>query len=148
MNKIRSSEELTCDTYNDDPTRVRRVARLLPGRTAFEDAAALLKIMADPTRACILVALSHEHLCVCELSTLLGMSTPAVSYHLKLLSLAGLIYAQKEGKFACYRLRDERVAGIISTLLHALVRAQPGTTNHPSDPRALYANAQTDQVAI
>ncbi|MGC8667562.1 MAG: ArsR/SmtB family transcription factor [Chthonomonadales bacterium] len=109
--------DLTCDTYNDDPTRVRRVAALLPPRETFYEMASLLKVLADPARATILAALAHEHLCVCELSALLGMSTPAVSYHLKMLAVAGLVRARKEGKFACYHLRDERVAKILGALL-------------------------------
>ena len=70
----RNIEELTCDAYNDDPTRVRRVARVMPSANAFERASVLLKAVADPVRARILYALMQEPLCVCELATLLEMS--------------------------------------------------------------------------
>jgi ArsR family transcriptional regulator len=113
----RNIEEITCDAYNDDPTRVRRVARVMPDDVAFETAIGLLKAMADPVRGRILFALTVEPLCVCELATLLAMSMPAVSHHLKVLSLSGLLKVRKEGKFACYYFTNERAAETLTALL-------------------------------
>jgi DNA-binding transcriptional ArsR family regulator len=113
----RNVEELTCDAYNDDPSRVRRVARVMPPDAAFETASAFLKAMADPVRARILFALTVEPLCVCELATLLAMSMPAVSHHLKVLTLTGLLKARKVGKFACYRVTDDRVTQTLTALV-------------------------------
>lgn len=113
----RNIEALTCDAYNDDPTRVRRVARVMPPDDAFERASVLLKAIADPVRARILFALTVEPLCVCELATLLAMSMPAVSHHLKVLTLSGLLKARKEGKFACYYITNERVTETLTALL-------------------------------
>src|SRR5882724_4159777 len=116
----RNIEELTCDAYNDDPTRVRRVARVMPSDDVFEQAAILLKALADPVRAKILFAITQEPLCVCELSVLLDMSMPAVSHHLKTLTMSGLLRVKKEGKFACYYLREDRRTGLVDTLLQSL----------------------------
>ncbi|HLK55187.1 MAG TPA: metalloregulator ArsR/SmtB family transcription factor [Chthonomonadaceae bacterium] len=113
----RNLEELTCDAYNDDPTRVRRVARIMPPDETFEQASVTLKAMADPVRARILFALTVEPLCVCELATLLDMSMPAVSHHLKVLTLSGLLKVKKEGKFACYLFQNELVKEILAALL-------------------------------
>ena len=112
----RNIEGLTCDAYNDDPTRVRRVARAMPSEETFERASVTLKAVADPIRARILYALTVERLCVCELATLLDMSMPAVSHHLKVLTLSGVLKAKKEGKFACYFIHDERVKEILAAL--------------------------------
>lgn len=111
---------LRCDAYNDDPLRVARVWSQMPVPDAFEAAAANLKVIADPIRARILFALTKERLCVCELSTLLGLSMPAVSHHLRLLSVAKLISARKVGKFACYELRDEALNGLVGALITSL----------------------------
>ena len=118
----RDLDQLTCDAYNDDPTRVRRVARLMPSDDAFDRATVMLKAMADPVRARILYALTQEALCVCELSVLLDMSMPAVSHHLKLLTTAGLLRVRKEGKFACYYFRDEHKGAMLGALLADLSR--------------------------
>lgn len=122
----RNIEELTCDAYNDDPTRVRRVARQMPSDDAFDRATILLKAMADPVRARILYALTHEPLCVCELSVLLNMSMPAVSHHLKILTASGLLKVRKEGKFACYYLCDEHLDGTLGALFNDLTRSKEG----------------------
>lgn len=119
----RDLDQLTCDAYNDDPIRVRRVAKLMPKDDAFDRATVMLKAMADPVRARILYALTQEALCVCELSVLLDMSMPAVSHHLKLLTTAGLLTVRKEGKFACYYFRDEHKGAMLGALLADLSRA-------------------------
>jgi DNA-binding transcriptional ArsR family regulator len=122
----RNLDQLTCDAYNDDPTRVRRVARLMPPDDTFDRATIILKAMADPVRARILYALTQEALCVCELATLLDMSLPAVSHHLKLLTTAGMLRVRKQGKFACYYLRDEHQGTMLGALLAELTQPQGG----------------------
>ena len=109
--------ELTCDAYNDDPNRVGRVFERMPGDAAFSRVSAVLRAMADPVRARILYALTIEPLCVCELSRLLEMSMPAVSHHLRILTMSGLLTVRKEGKFACYYLQDKRLTRSLRELL-------------------------------
>lgn len=104
----RRIDELSCECYNDDPTRVRRVAKKMPQEDSFDRVIVLTKAIADPVRLRILYALAIESLCVCELSRLLDMSLPAISHHLKVLTLSGLLKVRKEGKLACYYFRDER----------------------------------------
>lgn len=118
----RNTETLTCDAYNDDPTRVRRVARVMPPDAAFDTACVLLKAIADPVRARILFALTVEALCVCELATLLTMSMPAVSHHLKVLTLSGLLQVQKKGKFACYHFKDAHLSNTLTLLISDLAQ--------------------------
>ncbi|CEK20404.1 ArsR/SmtB family transcription factor [Chthonomonas calidirosea] len=116
----RSLEEISCEVYNSDPTRVRRVAKVMPSEETSDEAARQLKAVADPVRLRILCALSKEPLCVCELSVLLNMSMPAVSHHLRILLSAGLLKVRKEGKFACYHLRDSHFA---RTTLQPILRS-------------------------
>jgi len=120
MRHKRPIEEIVCDAYNEDPTRVQRVARKMPSDEVFENSSMLLKAMADPARLRILYALTQQPLCVCELSTLLDSSPPAISYHLRILSLSGLVKARKEGKFACYYLRNKLLENTIRLLVEEL----------------------------
>ncbi len=126
MNRKRPVEEIVCDAYNEDPMRVQRVARKMPLDEAFENSSMLLKAMADPMRLRILYALTQQPLCVCELATLLDGSPPAISYHLRILTLAGLVKARKEGKFACYYLRNKSLANTIRLLVEELSRFAGG----------------------
>lgn len=118
----RRVKEITCDAYNDDPKRVGRVFERMPSDAAFNQAALVLRAMAEPVRARILYALTVEPLCVCELSRLLEMSMPAVSHHLRILTMSGFLTARKEGKFACYYLQDERLTGTLWALLRDLAK--------------------------
>lgn len=98
-------DAVRCDAYNDDPLRVSRVwARMHEGQHQRKLQAALYSALAHDARLAVLEALSIEPLCVCELSTLLDMSAPAVMHHLRQLAKVGLIEVEKKGKFAEYRL--------------------------------------------
>lgn len=114
------AKEVTCDAYNDDPKRVGRVFDRMPSDRAFDQMALVLRAMAEPVRARILYALTIEPLCVCEISRLLEMSMPAVSHHLRILTMSGLVTVRKEGKFACYYLHDERLTGTLRALVKDL----------------------------
>ena len=113
-------KEITCDAYNDDPQRVGRVFERMPSDRAFEKMAIILRGIGDPVRARILYALTIEPLCVCELSRLLEMSMPAVSHHLRILTMSGVLTVRKEGKFACYYLCDEQWRGILRAVVKEL----------------------------
>lgn len=122
----RKANEITCDAYNDDPKRVGRVFCKMPSDRAFNQMALVLRAMADPIRARILYALTIEPLCVCELSRLLEMSMPAVSHHLRILTMTGLLTVRKERKFACYYLHDEHLTGTLRALLKDLAEFDAG----------------------
>lgn len=117
---VRRVKEITCDAYNDDPNRVGRVFERMPSDRAFEQMALVLRAIADPVRTRILYALTIEPLCVCELSRLLEMSMPAVSHHLRILTMSGLLTARKQGKFACYYLHDRRLTRTLRALVKDL----------------------------
>ena len=64
----------------------------------------VMKAMADAARVKILKMLQHRDLCVCEMQTVLGISQPAVSRHLRLLEDADLVRSQKDGMWNNFRL--------------------------------------------
>ncbi len=73
----------------------------------------LFKVLGDETRTKILYLLAHERLCVCDIATVLEMSLPAVSHHLRLLKAFRLVKNQREGKMVYYSLNDEHILNII-----------------------------------
>ncbi|MGE4279629.1 MAG: ArsR/SmtB family transcription factor [Magnetospirillum sp.] len=70
----------------------------------FEIAA---KAVADPTRIRILKLLQSGELCVCQLTTVLGLAPATVSKHLSVLKGAGLVQSRRDGKWVYYRLADK-----------------------------------------
>jgi len=69
-------------------------------------AAALLRLLGDPTRLRLLRLLVADSLNVSELTGVLGVAQSGVSRHLGLLKDAGLVAEDRAGAFSWYRLSD------------------------------------------
>lgn len=73
--------------------------------TTIKDLVKVFKLLSDETRLRILFYLTQaSELHVRALCDMLGQSQPAVSHHLALLRVAGLIEPRREGKHNFYRL--------------------------------------------
>jgi ArsR family transcriptional regulator len=94
--------------------------------TAAERLAAVLKVLAEPTRLRLLsliAANQDSEECICNLTDVVGVSQPTVSHHMRLLVDAGLLEREQRGKWAYYRL----VPGALDALAGLLAKvAQPG----------------------
>src|SRR3954452_13418027 len=75
-----------------------------------------LKAIADPARLRLLsLMLANENLeaCTCDLTDELQLSQPTVSHHLKKLTDAGIVYAdRKERSWTYYRVAPDVLAGL------------------------------------
>ena len=87
----------------------------------FKDFTTLFKLLSDETRLRILVLLSEgNELHVRELCERLAQSQPAVSHHLALLRLAGLVELRREGKYNFYRINSQRFHELFDTFFSAV----------------------------
>ncbi|MBM4159770.1 MAG: winged helix-turn-helix transcriptional regulator [Ignavibacteria bacterium] len=73
----------------------------------------IFKILGDPTRLKILLALNKQELCVIDIAELLGVTESAVSHQLRLLKTMRLVKLRREGKLAFYSLGDEHIEDLI-----------------------------------
>jgi ArsR family transcriptional regulator len=84
------------------------------------DLARQMKAVADPARLRLLsLMMANQGLeaCTCDLTDALGLSQPTVSHHLKRLSDAGLVYAQRrEGPWTYYRVVPEALAALANVI--------------------------------
>ena len=72
-----------------------------------------LKALADEARLRLVYALEHGSFNVQELTTILGLSQPTVSHHLRVLDRAGIIRCDRAGTWAYYSLaRNSAHAGV------------------------------------
>ena len=100
-----------------------KTARL--GGGVVKDLAQLFKLLADETRLRILDMLgARKELCVRDLWERLGQSQPAVSHHLGLLRMAGLVDTRHEGKHIYYRLDRERFEQLMAMIQQTRVGSQ------------------------
>jgi len=84
------------------------------------DLAQVFKLLSDETRLRILFYLAQNNeLHVTDLCNRLGQSQPAVSHHLALLRVSGLIEARREGKHNFYSVRTDHFGELLVSLFSA-----------------------------
>jgi len=95
-----------------------------PGRAFDEsvrDLVQVSRLLGDETRLRILFYLvQNQELHVTDLCERLGQSQPAVSHHLALLRVSGLIESRREGKHNFYSVRSEAFGDLLLTLFTAV----------------------------
>jgi ArsR family transcriptional regulator len=98
-----------------------------------EDLVLVFKALGDPTRlkildllrsrgksCCDLIARDERGLCACDIESAVGLSQAAVSHHMDLLRRAGLVDAEKRGRWMFYRRNEAALAGVAETLAKAV----------------------------
>jgi DNA-binding transcriptional ArsR family regulator len=77
------------------------------GLPPLDGVAEAIKPLADGTRLRLLMLLGEGEANVGSLCARLKLAQPAVSHHLGLLRVAGLVHDRRQGKNVCYRLAAE-----------------------------------------
>jgi len=98
-----------------------------------ETAVTALKALADPTRlkilgllkakgrsCCDLIGRSEPGLCACDIEAAVGLSQAAVSHHMGLLRRAGLVEAEKRGRWIYYRRNEAAIARLADQIAKAV----------------------------
>jgi len=84
---------------------------------AVRELAQVFKLLSDETRLRILFYLAQNgELHVTDLCQRLGQSQPAVSHHLALLRVSGLIESRREGKHNFYSVRTDHFGEMLVNL--------------------------------
>lgn len=98
-----------CEYMHAHPETIEKIKANMPDDDQLIDLAELFKVFGDSTRIKILSALSGGELCVCDISTAVGMTSSAVSHQLKILKNAELVSFRRDGKTVFYALADDHV---------------------------------------
>lgn len=103
-----------CDQFREhDQLVCLAKAELLPDDDVRQ-IAETFKILGDPTRIKILLALSRRELCVCDIAAVVDLGQSAVSHQLRLLRGARLVKYRKEGKMVWYLLDDQHISQLLT----------------------------------
>ena len=110
------SNRASCEIFYIDEQKVKSMAHYLKTNNSAGDLAEIFKVLSDPMRLNIIITLDREELCVCDLATLLGVTRPAISHHLRILRHLRLVRYRRDGKIAYYLLNDSHISELIRTV--------------------------------
>ena len=91
-----------------------------------------MKALCEPSRLRIVMLLSERAYCVSALATLLGLSAPAVSQHLRILYDAELVTSEKYGYHTHYKVNKETLLKL-SEEIADLTKEKPDNCQTVSD---------------
>jgi ArsR family transcriptional regulator, arsenate/arsenite/antimonite-responsive transcriptional repressor len=86
---------------------------------------AILSAIADPTRRRILSLLKEKGccsieksvgMCACDIEAKVELSQPTISHHMKILTKAGLVDAEKIGQWMWYRRNEKHLRDALNSL--------------------------------
>lgn len=77
------------------------------------DLSETFRVLSDPTRLKIVMALLKEELCTYDIAQVVGSTESAVSHQLRMLKTLRLVKHRKEGRMAYYSLDDEHIEDLI-----------------------------------
>lgn len=100
-------EEETCEDL------IEQVRENMPSQGEVEQLAEFFKVLGDPTRTRILLALQTSELCVNDIAEALSMERTAISHQLRILKSARLVRTRRDGRMICYSFDDSHVSSII-----------------------------------
>lgn len=100
---------------------------LLPAPLEFQTSSELFGLLSDESRLRIFWILCHYEECVINLSSLVGMSSPAVSHHLRQLKTRRLIVSHRSGKEVYYKAADTPQVHTLHSCLERLISLSDST---------------------
>jgi len=104
----------TCDIRVIHLERVAQAKAEAIGKKELEQLARTYKIMGDPTRLKIILALRGGEMCVCDIAAFVGLSESTVSHQLRRLRECALVGSRRDGQILYYSLNDEHVLDLVT----------------------------------
>ena len=74
----------------------------------------MYKVMGDPSRLKIIVALRQGEMCVCDIAAFLEITESAVSHQLRRLRDLAVVKNRRDGKILYYSLDDDHVSRLVA----------------------------------
>jgi ArsR family transcriptional regulator len=109
--------DAACDVLFVDEKKVQAVRKKLLANGQLYELTETFKLLGDPTRLKIILALNEAEMCGCDLAALLGVTRSAVSHQLRLLKNLRLVKFRREGKIAYYSLDDSHISELIDAAM-------------------------------
>lgn len=94
----------------------------MPRENEVAEVSTAMKQLGDPSRLRIFWLLCHREECVLSIASLVDMSSPAVSHHLRLLKAGKLISSKRKGKEMYYKAADNEIAQVLHHTIEKLAK--------------------------
>ena len=94
--------------------RVERAVTETPPAKEIRRLADTYKVLGDPTRLKMVMALAGGEMCVCDLASFIGLTDSAVSHHLRRLKDLALVKNRRDGQILYYSLDDRHVEELLA----------------------------------
>ena len=87
-------------------------------KSQFEEAAYILKALANEIRLSVITLLSkEEEMTVSEMMNIIGCEQSLLSYHLTDMRSKGILHNRKSGKNCFYSIKNKRVAQLLNCVI-------------------------------
>ena len=112
--KARLIEEDGCQIRVVHLDRIEKARREAFSEKELDRLALTYRVLGDPNRLKIVLALKNVEMCVCDLAAFTGVSESAISHQLRRLKDLTLVKSRREGQIIYYSLDDEHVERILN----------------------------------
>ena len=106
-------EEDGCQVRMVHLDRVARAREEAIPERKLDRLALIYKLLGEPSRLKMAMALRGGEMCVCDLAAVLGISESAVSHQIRRLKDLALVKSRREGQILYYSLDDHQVDDLI-----------------------------------
>ena len=116
----------------------------------FQAAASIFKLLDDPVRLQVFWILCHSEVCVANLAYMLGITSPALSHHLRILKEGNILTSRREKKEVFYKASDSTTARALHQALEQILSIscpEQATSDCPICPETP-ANLQETMQAV
>jgi DNA-binding transcriptional ArsR family regulator len=110
--RLIDTEDL-CDVRTIHLNRVIQARKERISGREIERLALTYRILGDPTRLKIVMALKSGEMCVCDIAAFIGLSESAVSHQLRRLRELAIVKHRREGQVLYYSLDDDHINDMI-----------------------------------
>lgn len=110
---LRCNNEDVCHVRVIHADKIEQAHQKVVPDERLDRLALTFRMLGDPTRLKILMALKHVEMCVCDIAAFLGISESAVSHQLRRLRETKIVRNRREGQVLYYALDDTHVGTLL-----------------------------------
>ena len=114
LSRTRLIEEDGCEIRVIHFDRVEQARREVITDHELDRLSLTYRVLGDPNRLKIVMALKNVEMCVCDLAAFTGLTDSAVSHQLRRLKDLALVKSRRDGRIIYYSLDDEHVKRLLT----------------------------------